>query len=129
MYKNFQCRNVQEMQRSIVKHCTPRSQIMWNVTLNSSYTSSYIINVDQNKKRKQSPRMRRRDCNLPLKYVKLFLVLTWLLLNDPILYVVLGHVTRTRFCFYANLKGDRFRDVYRIFKTEIRTEIETANLK
>ena len=63
----FQCRNVQEMQRSIVKHCTPRSQIMWNVTLNSSYTSSYIINVDQNKKRKQSPRMRRRDCNLPLK--------------------------------------------------------------
>ena len=48
-------RNVQEMQRSIVKHCTPRSQIMWNVTLNSSYTSSYIINVDQNKKRKQSP--------------------------------------------------------------------------
>jgi hypothetical protein len=23
--------------------------------------------VDQNKKRKQSPRMRRRDCNLPLK--------------------------------------------------------------
>jgi hypothetical protein len=40
--------------------------IMWNVTLNSSYTSSYIINVDQNKKRKQSPRMRRRDCNLPL---------------------------------------------------------------
>ena len=66
MYKNFQCRNVQEMQRSIVKHCTPRSQIMWNVTLNSSHTSSYIINVDQNKKRKQSPRMRRRDCNLPL---------------------------------------------------------------
>ena len=54
------------MQRSIVKHCTPRSQIMWNVTLNSSYTSSYIINVDQNKKRKQSPCMRRRDCNLPL---------------------------------------------------------------
>ena len=41
---------VQEMKRSIVKHCTPRSQIMWNVTLNSSsYTSSYIINVDQNK--------------------------------------------------------------------------------
>ena len=39
---------------------------MWNVILNSSYTSSYIINVDQNKKRKQSPRMRRRDCNLPL---------------------------------------------------------------
>ena len=67
MYKNFQCRNVQEMKRSIVKHCTPRSQIMWNVTLNSSYTSSYIFNVDQNKKRKQSPRMRRRDCNLPLK--------------------------------------------------------------
>jgi hypothetical protein len=66
VYKNFQCRKVQEMQRSIVKHCTPRSQIMWNVTLNSSYTSSYIINVDQNKKRKQSPRMRRRDCNLPL---------------------------------------------------------------
>ena len=59
--------NVQEMKRSIVKHCTPRSQIMWNVTLNSSYTSSYIINVDQNKNRKQSPRMRRRDCNLPLK--------------------------------------------------------------
>ena len=56
------------MQRSIVKHCTPRSQIMWNVTLNSSHTSSYIINVDQNKKRKQSPRMRRRDCNLPLIY-------------------------------------------------------------
>ena len=55
------------MKRSIVKHCTPRSQIMWNVILNSSYTSSYIINVDQNKKRKQSPRMRRRDCNLPLK--------------------------------------------------------------
>ena len=49
VYKNFQCRNVQEMKRSIVKHCTPRSQIMWNVTLNSSYTSSYIINVDQNK--------------------------------------------------------------------------------
>ena len=66
MYKNLQGRNVQEMQRSIVKHCTPRSQIMWNVTLNSSYTSSYIINVDQNKKRKQSTRMRRRDCNLPL---------------------------------------------------------------
>ena len=65
--KKFQCGNVQEMKRSIVKHCTPRSQIMWNVTLNSSYTSSYIINVDQNKKRKQSPRMRRRDCNLPLK--------------------------------------------------------------
>jgi hypothetical protein len=58
--------DVQEMQRSIVKHCTPRSQIMWNVTLNSSNTSSYMINVDQNKKRKQSPRMRRRDCNLPL---------------------------------------------------------------
>jgi hypothetical protein len=76
VYKNFQCRNVQEMQQSIVKHCTPRSQIMWNVTLNSSYTSSYIINVDQNKKRKQSPRMRRRDCNLPLKLVskrKLFI--------------------------------------------------------
>jgi hypothetical protein len=36
--------------------------------LNSSYTSSYIINVDQNKKRKQSPRMRRRDCNLPLNF-------------------------------------------------------------
>ena len=69
MYTNFQCRNVQEMQRSIVKHCTPRSQIMWNVTLNSSYTSSYMINVDQNKKRKQSPRMRRRDCNLPLMSV------------------------------------------------------------
>ena len=69
MYKNFQCRNVQEMKRSIVKHCTPRSQIMWNVTLNSSYTSPYIINVDQNKKRKQSPRMRRRDCNLPLTMV------------------------------------------------------------
>ena len=68
MYKNFQCRNVQEMKRSIVKkNKTPRSQIMWNVTLKSSYTSSYIINVDQNKKRKQSPRMRRRDCNLPLK--------------------------------------------------------------
>jgi hypothetical protein len=66
VYKNFQCRNVQEMKRSIVKHCTPRSQIMWNVTLNSLNTSSYIINVDQNKKRKQSPRMRRRDCNLPL---------------------------------------------------------------
>ena len=32
MYKNFQCRNVQEMQRSIVKQ-TPRSQIMWNVAL------------------------------------------------------------------------------------------------
>ena len=68
MYKNFQCRNVQEMQRSIVKHCTPRSQIMWNVTLNSSHTASYIINVDQNKKRKQSPRMRRRDCNVPLRF-------------------------------------------------------------
>ena len=67
VYKHFQCRNVQEMQRSIVKHCTPRSQIMWNVTLNSPHTSSYIINVDQNKKRKQSPRMRRRDCNLPLR--------------------------------------------------------------
>ena len=67
MYKNFQWRNVQEMQRSIVKHCTPRSQIMWNVTLNSSHTSSYISNVDQNKKRKQIPRMRRRYCNLPLK--------------------------------------------------------------
>ena len=50
VYKHFQCRNVQEMKRSIVKHCTPRSQIMWNVTLNSSYTSSYIINVDQNKR-------------------------------------------------------------------------------
>jgi hypothetical protein len=68
VYTNFQCRNVQEMERSIVKHCTPRSQIMWNVILNSSYTSSYIINVDQNKKRKQSPRMRRRDCNLPFKF-------------------------------------------------------------
>jgi uncharacterized protein Veg len=45
----IQCRNVQEMKLCIVKHCTPRSQIMWNVTLNSSYTSSYIINVDQNK--------------------------------------------------------------------------------
>ena len=66
MYKSFQCKNVQEMQRNIVKHCTPRSQIKWSVILNSSYTSSYIINVDQNKKRKQSPRMRRRDCNLPL---------------------------------------------------------------
>jgi hypothetical protein len=54
------------MKRSIVKYCTPRSQIMWNVTLKSLYTPSYIINVDQNKKRKQSPRMRRRDCNLPL---------------------------------------------------------------
>jgi hypothetical protein len=70
VYKNFQCRNVQEMQRNIVKHCTPRSQIIWNVTLKSSYTSSYIINVDQNKKRKQSPRMRRRDCNLPLTRYK-----------------------------------------------------------
>ena len=72
VYKSFQCRNVQEMQRSIVKHCTPRSQIMWNVILNSSYTSSYIINVDQNKKRKQSPRMRRRDCNLPLTILVFF---------------------------------------------------------
>ena len=43
-------------------------------------------------------------------------VLTWLLLNDPILYVVLSHVTRTRCCFYANLEGDKFRDVYQIFK-------------
>jgi hypothetical protein len=68
--QNFQCRNVQEMKRSNVKHCTPRSQIMWNVILNSSYTSSYIINVDQNKKRKQNPRMRRRDCNQPLKFAK-----------------------------------------------------------
>ena len=71
MHKNFQCTNVQEMQRSIVKHCIPRSQIMWNVTLTCfeliRYTSSHIIKVDQNKKRKQSPRMRRRDCNLPLR--------------------------------------------------------------
>ena len=76
MFKNFQRRNVQEMKRSIVKHCTPRSQIMWNVTLNSSYTSSYIINVDQNKKRKQSPRMRGRDCNLPLKLSNLKILQT-----------------------------------------------------
>jgi hypothetical protein len=55
------------MKRTIVKHCNPRSQIMWNVTLNSLYTSTYIINVDQNKKRKQSQRMRRRYRNLPLK--------------------------------------------------------------
>ena len=78
MYKNFQCRNVQEMQRSIVKHCTPRSQITWNFTLNSSHTSSYIINVDQNKKRKQSPRMRRRDCNLPLILIPFFMILNFL---------------------------------------------------
>ena len=83
MYKNFQCGNVQEMKRSIVKHCTPRSQIMWNVTLNSSYTSSYIINVDQNKKRKQSPRMRRRDCNLPLIFDRKLLKAFVFLSNNP----------------------------------------------
>jgi hypothetical protein len=53
-----------------------------------------------------------------LQQIQQNILLTWLLLNDPILYVVLGHVTRTR-CFYANLKVDKFRDVYRIFKTEI----------
>ena len=79
------------MKRSIVKHCTPRSKIMWNVILNSSYTSSYIINVDQNKKRKQSPRMRRRDCNLPLNKIAIGGPLLLLL------YYSSRHVPRTVF--------------------------------
>ena len=60
---------------------------MWNVILNSSYTSSYIINVDQNKKRKQSPRMRRRDCNLPLRSI------IKLLFKYVVIAMVLGEVS------------------------------------
>jgi hypothetical protein len=67
--------SIYRLYRNAAKYCETLHSSVANYVecyLSSSYTSSYIINVDHNKKRKQSPRMRRRDCNLSLNAAEKF---------------------------------------------------------